>query len=209
MVRGTYDLFNAYKFDIEEGEMFFEGGQEFDPRLDIKAKHTIRTQNREIHDLRLHVTNRMFAPEMKFFLDGDPVEITEALRFLVTGGHGKGGAQSSGLFATNGGREASGMLAGLLTSQLSRFLMNNQILDVLEVKGDLTGEQASIVLGKYITNKLFLSLQKAIKLGSNNDEGISDEVTIEYALSRYLILQAIAGDERTTGFDIFWKFSKE
>lgn len=209
VIRGTYDLFNAYKFDIEDGSLFFEGGQEFNPNMDIQAKHTIRTQNREIHDLQLHVTNRMFSPEMKFYLDDEPVEITEALRFLVTGGYGKGGStQSTGLFAANGGKEATGMLAGMLTSQLSRFLLSSQVLDVLEVKGDLTGEQASIVLGKYITNKLFLSLEKAINLGSSNDEGISDEITVEYALSRYLILQAIAGDERTTGFDVFWKFSK-
>ncbi|MFQ5630647.1 MAG: translocation/assembly module TamB domain-containing protein, partial [bacterium] len=201
------DLFNAYRFDIDEGTLSFEGGQDFNPRLDIKAKHTIRTQSRDIIELSLQVTGRMFAPNLAFSLNGEEVETYEAVRYLVTGGRGKGAAQGSGLFAANG-KEATGMLAGLLTSQLSRFLLNNQVLDVLEVKGDLTGDQASIVLGKYITNKLFLSLEKALKVDNSNDQGISDEVTIEYALSRYIILQAIAGDERTTGFDIFWKFSK-
>lgn len=208
VVRGTYDLFSSYKFDIDEGTLFFAGGQDFNPGLDIKAKHTLRNPDRSISELILHITNRMFSPDLKFFLDDQEIETRFALQILLSGGVGKGDTQSAGLFATNGGRDATGLLTGLLTSQLSRYLMGNQILDVVEIKGDLTGEQASILLGKYITNKLFLSLEKAINLGNGDNEGISDEVTIEYALSRHLILQAIAGDQKTTGFDIFWKFSK-
>jgi translocation and assembly module TamB len=208
VVRGTYDLFGSYKFDIDDGTLFFAGGQDFNPGLDIKARHTLRNRDRSISELVLHVTNRMFSPDLKFFLDDQEIETRFALQILLAGGVGKGDQQSAGLFATNGGRDATGLLTGLLTSQLSRFLLNNQILDVVEIKGDLAGDQASILLGKYITNKLFLSLEKAINLGKGDNEGISDEVTIEYALSRYLILQAIAGDQKTTGFDVFWKFSK-
>lgn len=207
VIRGTYSLLDAYKFEIEEGTLYFEGGHEFNPRMDVKARYFIRNPDRTTSEVRLHMTGKMFAPELSFTLDNEEIETTEAVMVLVTGGRRTGSGAGRGLLAGNGSKEATGVLTGFLTSQLSRLLMKERVVDVLEVKGDLTGDQASIIVGKYLTNKLFVSLEKAITLG-NSGEGLSDEVTIEYALSRYIILQAIAGDEKTTGFDIFLKFSK-
>ena len=99
------------------------------------------------------------------------------------------------------------VLAGQIAGQLSNTLRSQLNLDVIEFRGDQNWRQATVVVGKYITNDLFISYEREFNFGRSN-EVVPEQVTLEYEIVRSLHLQATRGDEKNTGFDIIWKFEK-
>ena len=219
IIRGTYDLITGARFEISEGEIGFEGGTEFNPLINMKALHTIRGKDgAQSYVLRLEVSGYIFTPssrQLNFFLDDEPLETSAAIALLVAGRRGVN-ALGSGLAADNFGEEeeekksAGSFVADFVASQLSQNISKELSLDVLEIKGDDNWEKASIEIGKYLTNKLFLKIQNVVNFGrKDGDEGLVTNVTLEYALQRFLLLQATGGSkEGTQGFDIIWKVIK-
>jgi len=113
-------------------------------------------------------------------------------------------AQNEGLVST---AKLEQLLTSRLTGELTNKIQKKLNLDVIEFKGDSNWRQASIILGKYITNDLFLSYKRDFHLGCSH-EMVPEEISLEYEINKYLYLQATKGDDKTTGFDIFWKFEK-
>jgi autotransporter translocation and assembly factor TamB len=107
----------------------------------------------------------------------------------------------------NPGDEASNIMVGLVANQLSRTIGRTLNLDVIEVKGEENWQQATFVVGKYLTNDLFLRYQKEFGFRQTN-ELQPDEITLEFEINRRLFLQLTKGSEKTTGFDIILKFEK-
>lgn len=63
----------------------------------------------------------------------------------------------------------------------------------------------SSTVGKYLTNGLFTSYQRTV--GQTHSRDVTPEiVTPEYELNKYLLLQLLQGDEKTSGFDFILKY---
>ncbi len=208
-VRGTYDLYGK-RFDLQKGNFHFQGGATLDPEIDIEAKHLFRGLEGNKDDLRLFITGRMLAPNLRFTLNGNAIEETDAISYLV---FGRAFDQLTQGEKTNlaqqpvalGGSTFSAALASQVLGQISSTLQNRLNLDVIEFQGEQNWRQATFIVGKYITNDLFLSYQRRFNFGRFN-EAVPEQVAIEYEITRFLFLQAIKGDEKTSGFDLLWKF---
>ena len=94
-----------------------------------------------------------------------------------------------------------------LTNQLINTLQHTMNLDVIEFKEDSNWRQASIVIGKYITSKLFLSYQRDFA-SNQSSEIVPEQIFLEYELNKYFFLQSTKGSQHNTGFDLFWKIEK-
>ena len=68
-------------------------------------------------------------------------------------------------------------------------------------------DNATFVVGKYLTNKLFVSYER--RFGNFKDEDIAEyELKLEYELFRFLFLQ-LASSPITNGIDLIFKIDSE
>ncbi len=211
VVRGTYDLYGR-RFQIEKGVFNFEGGLEFNPRIEIEARHVFRDVQRQKRKLKLYITGLLFQPKLRFELDGYEIEERDAIAYLLfhrsfydlTQGERTQLSQENGLLNAS---TATNILAGLVASQLSRALGRQLNLDVIDLQGEDDWRQATIILGKYLTNDLFISYQRQLQLGQS-EEIVPETVILEYEITPFLLLQLTKGDRKSTGFDLIWKIEK-
>ncbi|MBN2354639.1 translocation/assembly module TamB domain-containing protein [candidate division KSB1 bacterium] len=213
ILRGTYDLYSR-KFDIQTGTLTFLGGETFNLNIDLEAEYVFRSIDRSKKTLKLTVSGQLFNPALKFSLDGLEITETDALSYLLFGRsfdlltQGEKSDLEQGQEQTDMSSEAmKQLLSWQITGQLSNSLRQQLKLDVIEFRGDQNWRQATVVVGKYITNDLFLSYEREFDF-SRSDEAVPERVTLEYEILRSLHLQATRGDERTTGFDVIWKYEK-
>ena len=203
VLRGTYDFLTAYQFTIKEGELIFEGGDEFNPRINLKAERKIRVgfgDSRERKALEIPMTGRMFQPEFTYALNGQDVDATNAASYLVLGrpaSKSEGGGNVDALSAQG--------LGSILASQFLRSVGTQLSLDQLDISGS-TLDDASIVVGKYLTDRLYVGFQQSI--GSETD-GYRTKVTLEYEMLRQILLQGTYSDGKgARGLDLIWRFVK-
>ncbi len=211
VLRGTYDLYGR-RFEIQKGVFTFEGELEFNPRVEIEAQHVFRDLERQKRTLRVDITGRLFNPNLAFKLDDFVIEERDAIAYLLfrrsfdqlTQGERSELTQEGGLLNTG---TAKSLLASLVAAQLSRTLGKQLNLDVIELQGDNDWRQATIIVGKYLTNDLFISYQRQFQLGES-DEVVPEKVILEFEVAPFLLLQMTKGDQKSTGFDLIWKFQK-
>jgi len=140
---------------------------------------------------------------IRFTLDGSDIPKADAVSYMI---FGKSTEELS--FGEQAGMERSTMAldvaTSLLSTQLSKSLGQELQLDYLEIKGKDNWQSATFVVGKYITNELFISYQR--EFGDSNDDDIAPEtVTVEYELTRNIFLQLIEGDSKARGADVIFK----
>ncbi|HPG42152.1 MAG TPA: translocation/assembly module TamB domain-containing protein [bacterium] len=210
-VRGTIDLYGK-QFKIEEGQFTFTGGDELTPELNIKAVHEFRDVYNEKKTLILNIAGKIDRPVINFLLGETQIEDKDAISYLLFGrssdelsfGEKSQLAQNQGMVSANGVEQ---MFTSRLSGEISQKLQKRLNLDLIKFKGKSDRGQASLMLGKYITNDLFLSYQRDFNLGGSH-EMATDEISLEYEINKFLFLQATKGDDKTTGFDVFWKYEK-
>ena len=78
-------------------------------------------------------------------------------------------------------------------------------LDEIEFSGGDDWREATIIVGKYITEDLFLSYEKKFEIEQTN-EIVPDKIAMEYEINPHFFLEATRGKEKETGVDLFWKF---
>ncbi len=211
MVRGDYNIYGR-RFEIQNGTIAFQGGNEINPVVELEAQHIFRSADKIKRALMLKVSGEILEPKLAFTLDNAEIAETDAIAYLVFGcnfdeltqGQRSDMAQNQSAFSSNTVKE---LVAGQLAGELTRAMRNTLNLDVIEFKGDNNWRQATVVLGKYITNDLFVSYQREIKMGRTYDTA-PEQVTMEYEITKSLFFQATRGDEKDTGCDLIWKYEK-
>ena len=208
--RGNYDLFGR-RFDIASGSLTFTGGDNL-PEMELRADHIFRTQDKVKHTLTLTATGELAQPELSFLLDAVEIAETDAISYLAFGrsfsdlSHGQKSdlAQNQLQMSSDAVKQ---LLAGRLAGEVTRSIQNKLNLDVIEFRGEQNWRQATVVVGKYLTNDLYVSYERQLNLGRTN-EVVPEQMTLEYEVIRSLFLQAIRGDEKETGFDVIIKYEK-
>ncbi len=206
VVRGQYDLMGK-TFIIDKGNITFQGGEEIMPQLDIIASYTFRNAQREEQKLTANVIGDAEEPKINFTLDGNAINEGDALSYILFGKSldelsltQQDNMQSSGSLAGNAA-------ASLLSAQLTKFLGNKLNVDYIEFNGSGSFDNASLEVGKYITNNLFVSYEQHI--GQSNEDDLENYVVkLEYEVFRFLFLQ-LNNSDRDSGFDVIFKIEAE
>ncbi len=205
VIRGQYILYGR-KLNINESEIIFQGGEEMDPTLNIEAEYVFRGSDKVKRYLTLNVTGELSEPEITFLLDGTEISETDGVSVLIFGATsdeiGYGG--QNGLLNSIG----SNALTSLISSQLSRTIGSQLNLDMIEVTTTENWQSAAFVVGKYITNDIFVIYQRGFGEESG-DEITPETVTIEYEINDKLFLRLQSGNSKDSGVDIILKFEEE
>ncbi len=202
IIRGNYILYGR-KFTIDEGVITFMGGEETDPRLDISAEYVFRGSDREKHSLKLSVSEYLSEPTISFTLDDSSISESDAVSIMVFGKT----MDELSYAGQNGivGSVGSNMLADMVTSSLNSTIGNRFKLDMIEVNATENWTSAAFVVGKYITNDLFVIYQRGF--GETEDDEITPEtITLEYELNKLLFFRLQGGASKSSGFDVILKF---
>jgi autotransporter translocation and assembly factor TamB len=207
IVRGNYELFGK-RFDISSGQITFQGDP-YAPQFELAAKHVFRAPggDREKKSIEVKISGSLANPQIQFLRDGGPLDEKNAIANLIFGVdfdqlfysqtqeiETELGKSSEGKYAA----AAKGLISGLVSQELAKSLGRSLNLDVIEFQGAGDLSQTSVLVGKYITNDLFISFEQ---------EPEGRVFSLELELFKYLFLQAAHGGEenRKTGFDLIWK----
>jgi len=194
------------KLNIQESQVIFQGGEELDPMLDIKAEYIYRGSDKEKRYLELLVNGNISEPDITFLLDGSEISETDGISILIFGVTsdeiGYGG--QNGLINSVG----SNAVASVITSQLSRTIGTQLKLDMIEVTATDNWQSAAFVVGKYVTNDIFVIYERGFG-EVDGDEITPETITIEYELNDKLFLRLMSGSSRESGVDIILKFEED
>ncbi len=202
ILRGYYILYGR-KFTVQEGLINFVGGEEPDPRLDIKAEYIFRGSDKEKRTLQLSVSEFLSEPTIGFTLDGETIPESDAVSIMVFGRT----MDELSYDGQNGivGAVGSNMLANMVSSSLNSTIGKRFKLDMIEVNSTENWQSAAFVVGKYITNDLFVIYQRGF--GETEDDEITPEtITLEYELNKIIFFRLQGGSSKTSGFDVILKF---
>jgi len=204
IVRGSYELFGK-RFEVQQGEIIFQGNIENPPTITLEARYVYRL-DKEKHQMFVKITGALNNPRIEFLEEhGAALEQREALALLLFNvpfdrlGLAGGNAAGEKMDLT---KTARGLISGLVSQQLTNTLGKRLGLDVVEFQGGEQAERASVMVGRYINNDLFLSV-------TQDFSGSADalRVALELEITRYLFLQAAKGgkEDKESGFDLILK----
>jgi translocation and assembly module TamB len=212
IIRGTYELYGK-KFDIEKGQINFEGKPDL-PKVELVAQHVFRSAlgDREKKNLEVKISGELNNPKIEFLRDNQALDTKEtldgkdALANLLFGvdfnqllpGQRKSLENEADAENDAFSAAARGLVSGLVSQELARSLGRSLNLDLIEFQSGEDITKSSVLVGKYLTDNLFLSF-------GHEPEG--RVVSLEWELMKFLFLQAAHGGEenRKTGFDLIWK----
>ena len=208
IVRGQYELFGR-TFVISEGVVTFQGGEEINPDLNLEANYTIKSQDSESKILNVLVTGDAMDPTLSFTLDEESISEGDALSYIVFGKslNELSTSQQAGVSDASTESMAKSAAASMLASQLTKMLGNTFDVDYLEIKSQEDFDSASLSVGKYLTNDLFVSYEQ--QLGTTTDYDVSRyEVKLEYQILKFLFLQ-LNNSTNDSGFDLIFKIKAD
>lgn len=205
VVRGYYILYGR-KLNITESQIIFQGGEDLDPTLNIKTEYVFRGMDKEKRYLNLRITGKLSEPDITFVLDGTEITETDGVSILIFGAT----SDEIGYGAQNGilGSVGSNAVTNLLTSQLSKTIGTQFNLDMIEVTATENWQSAAFVVGKYITNDLFVIYQRGFG-EVDGDEITPESIILEYELNEKLFLRLQSGSSKESGMDVILKFEQE
>ncbi|WP_372933534.1 translocation/assembly module TamB domain-containing protein [Mariniphaga sediminis] len=208
VVRGQYDMLGK-TFVIDDGSIRFQGGEEMVPQMDINASYTFRNAQRVEQKLSVNIKGTANSPEVSFQLDESSVSEGDALSYIL---FGKSMNELTidehyNVAGAGGGGLAGKAAASILSSQITNFLGDKLDVDYIEVKSDGGFDNATVVVGKYLTNDLFVSYEQ--RFGETDEKNIAKyEVKLEYELFRFLFFE-LNNSSNDSGFDVILKFDAE
>ena len=156
--RGTYrlqlPLGSTREFNVTRGEVRYLGTPDLDADLDVEAEHVVRTTQGEEVTVFVHITGRLYQPQLTLTSDIQPaVSETEVISYLLFGAPSfQVAAQERGF----GWRLGSQTLFGVVSSQLEYSLITDlgAPLDYFQIRPE-TGRQglagAELSAGKQFT----------------------------------------------------------
>ena len=209
-VRGTYNLYGR-RFNIKQGQITFRGGKEVNPQINLEADYSFRNIEADKTTLTLKTSGTLLKPELSFLLNDSPIEEADGISYILFGKNSNdlSRGQKSDMSQSGGSSaQLASVLSGRVTGQLTKAIQNTFSLDVMEFRGGSNWRQASIIIGKYLTNNLFMAYEREFNVGGSQDV-IPEKVSLEYEITPRIFIQATEGDDKSSGFDVIWKIEKK
>lgn len=201
--RGELDLldstfsFYGRSLDIARGRILFTGGPIDNPGMDIRAQKVISAETARDDEYTVGVDINGLVQDLQYHLFSDPyMEDTDILSQMVVG-HS---------FATSSEAEGSLLQAAAMTlglggsSKLMEGFGNLLLIDDLHLEGSTKKEDVSLVVGKKITEDLYIGYDMNMfsRLG---------QFRVRYDLSRGFFVETRSSSE-STGADLIYTFKK-
>ncbi len=187
--RGVYE-FRGKGFDVEEGRVDFVGLYPPDPILNIKTA-------RKVPGATIYLEIGGVPSAMTLALSADPVmDQTDIASLLI---FGKKTSDLSGGESKTLEQQGSAILAAQALNELKQAIGANIPLDMLSVESGDAGVARDLVMGKYLSPKLFITYRRQMSTGG------SDQVQLEYQLTPKVSVESQIG-ESESGLDFFWNF---
>ncbi len=189
-VRGNY-LFQSRRFEITRGMLEFQGLEEPDPGLDIRAETKIRDTT-----IIVRITGSARAIELS--LESEPMmDQADIISYLV---FGRPTNELRSEQATDAQAAALNLAGRAAANELKGILGDTLAVDEIRIDpGEEDWSTGSLTLGKYVTRNIFMTYRMGFSASSFGSVGI------EYELNRNFSIEADVGDERTSGVDLIWK----
>ena len=192
--QGRYE-FQGTRFNLERGEVQFQGKTDLDPDIYILGTHPMRLAGGDRGAISVIVGGTLKYPQVTLESD-PPMPMSEILSYLLLGGPSEREGPGPGLEA-----RAAGVAVGVAANQLKRTIGRRLNLDLIEIDTGGSGVQR-VRVGKYIGQKLFVTYTQ--------EAGGGGEMTVEYELTPQLTVEA---QQRTEGelrrqrqsIGMFWK----
>jgi len=212
-LRGFYKLFGN-RFQIQTGELVFDGGPEINPELHVEATTIVSERGSpgtdtkpEKHEFKVLITGTLDFPQFRFTLDDTPAEQTDVVSILLFGqsfsdlepGQKNQIKQDNGLNA-----RAKGLVTGQLLKQLSNKLGSEFGLDVIQIESGGGLRNSKVKVGKYVTPEVFVSVSQDFSAEGNQIVELEYEIPKKLWLFN-LLLQASSDRQGDNGLDVIWK----
>jgi translocation and assembly module TamB len=185
---GNYRAYGQ-RLEVENGRIVYTGGPLTNPGLDLRAV-------RKVSDITVGLTVRgsLNQPQLEIF-SSPAMSQTDALAYLILG------RPLESANSEEGNTMAKAALALGLSGgdQIARGLGDRFGLDDMRVESSDTGDQASLVVGRYISPKLYASY------GVGLIESINT-LTLRYQISNKWQIKAESGEAQ--GADILYTFER-
>ncbi len=201
--KGFYKLYGKY-FSIKNGELNFTGGTEINPYLDFTVAYKFNDIEKELRVLQIQITERMHQPQMTFQLDEEEISEKDAIAYIVFGKSANQLSDSQKSKVFNSEEFALNMTLNQLSSIVRESLIKSTGLDVVEISGEDKWKSSSVTIGKYITNKFYLSYEKSYVFDKKTKAVNTEKMMLEYQIIRNLILKA-TNQNSNSGFDLMIK----
>lgn len=210
-VRGYYEL-QGNRFQIEEGELNFNGNEKINPDLNIYAINYFRNSTEsgdfEQRELGVKITGNLEVPILNFTLDGNEAEQKDVISILLFGqtfdklslNQKKGVSNNSSTSSQAGSIITTQLLKGI-SSKIGKELN----LDIFEIEKGKSLQNSTVKVGKYLTPNVFVSVSQ--EFGSEDGQ----RVELEYKLPKEVVflnlyIQAEKQRNGSSGLDLIWKY---
>ncbi len=185
---GRYRAYGQ-RLDIESGRLLFAGGPLANPGLDLRA---VRKAGSVTAGLR--VGGRLRQPQIELF-SSPAMGQTDTLSYLLTGGPLETATGEQGAMMANAAL-ALGLTGG---DRIARSLGDRFGFDDLRVESSDSGEQASLVVGRYLSPRLYVSYGVGLVESINT-------LNLRYRITERWRLEAEQGAEQ--GADLLFSIER-
>lgn len=209
VLRGRGFLFDK-TFQLESGGLVtFEGGETFNPLLDIEAythvagsRGTDRDE-RDIEQLRLgiHITGTLEEPEINVTEDSDVGSREDILPLIIADQYSGEGGTATTSFESRMANLVSSQLSQIGSRQLGRLGVETFEIDP-GYSGELDPLNTQVTLGFYTAPNLYLYGRSALSGQSRQ------EVGFEYRFNKSVILEGLRDEEELyhLNLKLNWEF---
>ena len=182
IVEGRYRAYGQ-RLDIENGRLLFTGGPLTNPGLDLRA---VRISNNVTSGIK--VRGRLQQPQLELF-SIPAMGQTDTLSYLLLGRPMEGASGEEGAMMAQAAL-ALGLAGG---DRLARTIGDRFGLDEMRVESSDSGDQASLVVGRYLSPRLYVSYGVGLIESFNS-------LNLRYQISEKWQLKAVSGENQGADF---------
>ncbi len=187
VVDGVYEAYGQ-KLSLDRGRLLFSGGPVDNPALDLRA---VRTIEEDGVVAGVEVSGRAQKPEIRLFSE-PPMEEANILSYVMLG-RPLYGASKSEAMGLQQAAAALGMAGG---SRVAKQIGEQFGLDQVEVDAGAGSGQAAVVLGKYLSPRLYVQYLVGMAEAAATWR-------LRYQWTKHWVLQAETGSTNSGGDILF------
>jgi translocation and assembly module TamB len=205
IIRGQYDLLGR-RFTVNQGKIDFIAGKKINPPIFLEAEYVYRTIGREKRSLVIQISGNVEYPVITFLENNNQITQEDAISIVLYGRKKDElsfGTQTD-VAEMDGNTVAMGFVSNALSNQLTRSVGEDLSLDVIEVNATDNWQRANFVVGKYITENIFVTYKR--EFGQSTDNNLNPEtISMEYEIRKNLFFQMIQGSPQESGYDLLFR----
>ncbi len=195
LVDGSFALYGT-SLSIERGRLLFTGGPIDNPGIDVRAQRKVRGGVAKGGGYTVGIDIEGLVQDLEFRLFSDPyMEDAKILSYLMIGNSGSATGQNGGFWKSAAKTLGFGA-GGKFLDQFGNVLQ----LDDMHLEGSRNGEDMSFVVGKRLTEDLYIGYD----VNMFNQLG---EFRVRYDLDRGFFVETRSSSEYTSA-DLLYIFEK-